>query len=100
MNELMPEQKYYHEHPFKLESGRVLPKFHLAYTTHGKLDDTKGNVVWIFNALTANSDPAEWWHGLVGESKLFDPNRYYIVCVNMPGSHYGSTSPLDNDADG
>jgi homoserine O-acetyltransferase len=72
----------------------VLPGYHLAYTTHGKLNEAKDNAVWIFHALTANSDPAEWWPGLVGDAKLFDPARYYIVCVNMPGSCYGSIGPL------
>ena len=51
-------------------------------------------MVWIFHALTANSDPAEWWSGLVGEQKLFDPAAWFIVCVNMPGSCYGSIGPL------
>jgi homoserine O-acetyltransferase len=86
---------YKHEHPFQLESGISLPGYHLAYTTHGRLNETKDNVVWIFHALTANSDPAEWWEGLTGEGKIFDPSNYFIVCVNMPGSCYGSIGPLD-----
>jgi len=80
--------------PFTLESGETLPCFHLAYTTHGKLNATKDNVVWIFHALTANSNPVEWWPGLVGSNKFFDPEKYFIVCVNKPGSPYGSISPL------
>jgi len=84
-----------YNHPFHLESGVTLPGYHLAYTTHGKLNETKDNVVWIFHALTANSDPNEWWDGLVGDGKLFDPVKYFIVCVNMPGSCYGSFGPLD-----
>jgi len=82
---------------FTLKSGKTLPGFHLAYTTLGKLNADKSNVVWIFHALTANSNPLEWWPGLVGEQKLFDPEQYFIVCVNMPGSCYGSIGPLDND---
>jgi homoserine O-acetyltransferase len=82
---------------FRLESGTVLEGYHLAYTTYGTLNDRGDNVVWVFHALTANSDPAEWWDGLVGENKLFDPSRYFIVCVNMPGSHYGSIGPLDRN---
>ena len=78
----------------KLESGVTLPGYHLAYTTHGKLNATKDNVVWIFHALTANSNPLEWWPGLVGEGKYFDPAKYFIICVNKPGSPYGSISPL------
>lgn len=81
--------------PFTLESGFTLRSHQLAYTTYGSLNSTKDNAVWIFHALTANSDPAEWWPGLVGEGKLFDPSVYYIICVNMPGSCYGSIGPLD-----
>jgi homoserine O-acetyltransferase len=88
-----------YQHAFTLESGRGLPGFHLAYTVHGKLNAAKDNVVWVFHALTANSDPAEWWHGLVGEGKVFDPHQYCIVCVNMPGSCYGSIGPLDTNTE-
>ncbi|RYZ28977.1 MAG: homoserine O-acetyltransferase [Chitinophagaceae bacterium] len=78
-----------------LESGTTLSGFHLGYTTFGTLNASGDNVIWIFHALTANSDPTDWWPGLVGEGKLFDPADYFIVCVNMPGSCYGSISPLD-----
>jgi homoserine O-acetyltransferase len=83
-----------HKHSFILESGETLPGFHLAYTTHGKLNAAKDNVVWIFHALTANSNPVEWWPGLVGEGKFFDPSKYFVICVNKPGSPYGSISPV------
>jgi homoserine O-acetyltransferase len=89
--------QFIYKNPFTLESGQTLNGYHLAYTTQGKLNKHKNNVVWIFHALTANSDPSEWWPGLVGEGKLFDPARYFIVCVNMPGSCYGSTGPLETD---
>lgn len=92
----MPE-KFIYKHQFTLESGFSLPGFHLAYTTHGCMNDEKDNVIWIFHALTANSDPAEWWPGLVGKNKFFSPDRYFIVCVNMPGSCYGSIGPLDKN---
>ena len=80
---------------FTLESGYIFPDYHLAYTTYGNLNKAKDNVVWIFHALTANSEAMEWWPGLVGERKLFDPENYFIICVNMPGSCYGSIGPLD-----
>ena len=94
----MSTQIFNYNKPFQLESGIILPGFHLAYTTHGELNAAKDNAVWIFHALTANSDPAEWWDGLAGEGKLFTPEKYFIICVNMPGSCYGSISPLDVDA--
>jgi homoserine O-acetyltransferase len=86
---------YTSEKPFALESGLTLQGYHLAYTTYGSLNERKDNVVWIFHALTANSKPEEWWPGLVGKGKLFDPIEYFIICVNMPGSCYGSLGPLD-----
>ncbi|MEO5681131.1 MAG: homoserine O-acetyltransferase [Chitinophagaceae bacterium] len=91
----MPYKIFTYHQSFTLESGSVLPGYHLAYTTYGSLNKNKDNAVWIFHALTANSDPAEWWAGLVGHGKLFDPALHFIVCVNMPGSCYGSTGPLD-----
>jgi homoserine O-acetyltransferase len=66
----------------------------IAYHTYGALNATKDNVVWICHALTANSDAADWWSGMIGQGKIFDPAHYFIVCANMIGSHYGSTSPL------
>ena len=91
-------ETFFYKNSFTLESGITLPQLHLAYTTYGQLNETKDNVIWIFHALTANSDAAEWWPGLVGEGKLFDPASSFIICVNMPGSCYGSISPLDTDS--
>lgn len=91
----MATQIFSYNKPFRLESGALLNEYHLAYTTIGELNENKDNVIWIFHALTANSNAEEWWPGLVGKGKLFDPAKYFIVCVNMPGSAYGSTSPLD-----
>ncbi len=90
----MPYKIFTYNHPLRLDSGAELPSYELAYTTHGSLNANGDNVIWIFHALTANSDPAEWWPGLVGEGKLFDPSSHFIVCANMPGSCYGSTGPL------
>ena len=91
------QQLFKHSRPLQLESGTIIQEFHLVYTTHGQLSKAKDNVVWVFHALTANSDPAEWWPGLIGEGKLFDPASYFIICVNMPGSFYGSIGPLDTN---
>jgi homoserine O-acetyltransferase/O-succinyltransferase len=93
----LTHKTFYVDRPVTLESGHVLPKYHLAYTTYGMMNPAKDNVVWIFHALTANSNPEEWWPGLVGEGKIFDPEKYFIICVNMPGSCYGSIGPLDKD---
>ncbi|MEQ9232378.1 MAG: homoserine O-acetyltransferase [Cyclobacteriaceae bacterium] len=78
---------------FQLECGEILPELSIHYTTYGELNEEKSNVVWVFQALTANSDPVEWWPGLVGEGCVIDPEKYFVVCANMIGSCYGSTEP-------
>nr|MCU0326384.1 homoserine O-acetyltransferase [Spirosomataceae bacterium] len=37
---------------------------------------------------------ADWWNGLIGERRLYNPQEHFIVCANILGSHYGSTNPL------
>jgi homoserine O-acetyltransferase len=93
----MTTKIYQLKQPFHLESGKVLQQMKLAYTTLGSLNKEKNNVVWIFHALTANSNPADWWPELVGEGHLFDPHKYFIICVNMPGSCYGRSNAFDID---
>jgi homoserine O-acetyltransferase/O-succinyltransferase len=90
---------YRYHGTLELESGKSIRDFDLRYTTLGKLSEKKDNAVWIFHGMTANSDPSEWWPGMVGEGKFFDPARFFIICVNMPGSCYGSTGPLDINPD-
>ena len=95
----MSLKKYTYKTPFQLESGKTLAEIELAYTTLGKLNATADNVIWITHALTANSNPEEWWNGLVGKGKFFNPEKYFIVCVNVLGSAYGSTGPLSVNPD-
>jgi homoserine O-acetyltransferase len=82
------------EAPFHLESGEWLPELELAYTTYGELNADKSNVVWVCHAFTGNANPSDWWSGLIGEKRLFNPNHYFVICVNVLGSHYGSTNAL------
>lgn len=85
----------YHSHqPFHLESGEILPGLDIAYHTYGTLNKHGDNVIWICHALTANSDVADWWQGLVGDGRIIDPAKHFIVCANIIGSCYGSSGPL------
>ena len=84
---------FHHPHQFNLECGGTLGELTIAYTTYGTLNKDKNNVVWICHALTANSNAAEWWDGVVGENHVIDPAKYFIVCANVVGSCYGSTGP-------
>lgn len=95
----MSQQTYKYNKTFRLESGESLQSIELAYTTLGKLNSAGDNVIWIMHALTANSNPEEWWNGLVGKGKFFNPEKYFIVCANVLGSAYGSTGPLSINPD-
>ncbi|MEK7253759.1 MAG: homoserine O-acetyltransferase [Bacteroidota bacterium] len=79
--------------PFELEAGGALPELTIAYHTFGKLNPKKNNCIWVCHALTANSNVADWWVGLFGEGRVFDPEKYFIVCANIIGSCYGTTCP-------
>lgn len=84
---------HYHQ-TFELESGNTLPGFQLRYTTLGRLNASRSNIVWVCHALTGSSDVTSWWSTLFTEDSPFNPNDHFIICANMPGGCYGSTGPL------
>ena len=88
------ENKVKIQEEFILENGETLPEIEITYHTYGKLSNNKDNVIWICHALTANSDAEDWWDGIVGKGKLYDPSKYFIICSNILGSHYGTAGPL------
>ena len=90
----MQPQILSHQQPVTLECGVTLPMVDIAYHTFGELNADKSNVVWICHAFSANSNPMEWWPGMVGDGLFIDSKKYFIVCVNMLGSCYGTTGPL------
>lgn len=80
-----------------LESGTVLQDVIVHYRVSGDVQSQP--VVWVFHALTANDNPFEWWPGLFGQNKLYGDD-FAVVCVNVPGSPYGSSSPIKGNAKG
>ncbi len=87
-------QTYRHDTPLRLELGGELQGLEIAYHTFGRLNRRRDNVVWVCHALTANSDVADWWPHTVEAGCFLDPSRWFVVCGNIIGSHYGSTGPL------
>ena len=87
-------QFFRYDKPFELECGVALPSLTIAYDTFGELNAERSNVIWVCHALTANSDVADWWPHTVEEGCFLDPAKYFTVCANFLGSHYGTTGPL------
>mgnify|MGYP005840129607 CR=1 FL=1 len=88
------QTQFYHlPNPLLLESGEMLVNVRVAYRTWGKLNKTGDNAVLICHALTGWADADDWWAGLFGEGKAFDPQTDFIVCSNVLGSCYGTTGP-------
>jgi len=90
----MSSEIFHFKNKFQLESGEELSGFDIVYTVYGDIINSDLPVLWINHALTGNSNVMEWWSGLVGEDKFFDPNDYLIISSNLLGSCYGSSNPL------
>ncbi len=94
------------DEPLYLESGRVFSNFKLAYETYGELNPDKSNVIIICHALTGSAHAAGlyegdvkpgWWDGLIGDNKAVDTTKFFVICINILASPFGSTCPLDVD---
>lgn len=90
----MIKKTYTHKGTFALESGQTLNDIEIAYHISEATINVAKPVIWICHALTANSDAEDWWPGMVGRGKLFDPDKYTLVCANILGSCYGTTGAL------
>lgn len=87
-----------------LDDGSTLAPVTLAYEAWGTLAPQADNVVLLCHALTGNAhardderpgDPrAGWWNPLVGPGRVFDTDRYYVICSNALGGCDGSTGPV------
>lgn len=80
-----------------LDLGGRLSGVRTAYRTWGRLDAAGANAVVCCHALTGSADADEWWAGMFGPGRAFDPDRDFIVCANLLGSCNGSTGPLSED---
>lgn len=97
--------------PLPLQSGAILRPFTLAYETYGTLNAEHSNAILICHALSGDAhvagyytdDPDEahgWWDEAVGPSKMFDTNRFFVICSNVIGGCQGSTGPSSIAPDG
>ncbi|MDC0385539.1 homoserine O-acetyltransferase [Pelagibacteraceae bacterium] len=94
--------------PLKLDCGKTIKDFPLAYQTYGKLNENKDNAILVFHALTGDQFVAEinpvtkkdgWWVTAVGPGKAIDTNKYFVICANVIGGCMGSLGPSDINKD-
>ena len=75
---------------FPLEGGGRLDGVRVAYRTWG---EPQPEATLICHALTGSADADDWWEGLFGQGKVFDPSSDYIVAANVLGGCSGTTGP-------
>lgn len=75
------------------ESGHTFPTVDIAWKSWGTLNEKRDNVILICHALTGHAAADEWFSGLFDEDGILDPEKQFILCINVPGSCYGSTGP-------
>jgi homoserine O-acetyltransferase len=93
---------------FRFSHGETIAPFTIAYETFGTLNAERSNAILVCHALSASAHAAGkytdaetervgWWDGLVGYGKAIDLDRFFVVCVNLPGSPFGTTAPKSVD---
>ena len=83
------------EDDFAFEASGSVRGIEVVYHTSDREYKAGDRVVWLCHALTANSNPMDWWPEMVGKGCCIDPEKDYVVCVNIFASPYGTTGPRD-----
>lgn len=82
-----------------LDGGATLRPVTLHYATYGNMSERRDNVILVCHALSGSARIGDWWAGLLGPGKPFDPSRHCILGINVIGSCYGSTGPKSLNLD-
>ncbi|MDI3256523.1 MAG: homoserine O-acetyltransferase [Kyrpidia sp.] len=92
--------------PVPLECGQVLDEVDIAYEAYGDPGAAQDRTILVCHALTGDAHAGSlegqpgWWDGLIGQGRVLDTDRYYVVCSNVLGGCAGSTGPGSPGPDG
>ncbi len=102
MNKIEKVKKIIINKPLKLDCGKTISNFPLAYETYGLLNEKKDNAILAFHALTGDqfasginpvTNKEGWWNYVLGPGKAIDTNKYFVICANVIGGCMGSYGP-------
>jgi homoserine O-acetyltransferase/O-succinyltransferase len=82
------KHKTYELGDIRLQSGIALPRAKLAYETYGTLNEAADNAVLLPTFYTGTHIRNEL---LFGPGRAIDPDRHFIVSVNLFGNGYSSS---------
>ena len=106
MNKIDNLKKYIVKDKLKLDCGKEISNFPIAYETYGKLNNEKNNGILIFHALTGDQFPygknpitnkEGWWSYALGPNKAIDTNKFFVISTNVIGGCMGSFGPSSID---
>jgi len=92
--------------PLKLDCGKTINNYPLAYETYGTLNEKKDNAILVFHALSGDqfvsgtnsiTNKSGWWSYAVGPDKAIDTNKFFVICANIIGGCMGSYGPNSTD---
>ncbi len=102
MNDLTKIKNIIVKKPLKLDCGKEISNFPLAYETYGKLNENKDNAILVFHALTGDqfasginpvTNKEGWWSHALGPGKALDTEKFFVICANVIGGCLGSYGP-------
>ena len=64
---------------FTFETGGSIANLNIVYHTSPRTYQKGERVVWLCHALTANSDPLDWWPEMVGENCCINPDKDFVA---------------------
>ena len=107
MNDLSKIKNIIVKNPLKLDCGKEISNFPLAYETYGKLNEKKDNAILVFHALSGDqyasginpvTNKEGWWNCAIGPSKSLDTDKFFVICANVIGGCMGSYGPSTIDS--